>query len=97
MPYLKKDERKWMDEFIDNLIKGLDGIRRDSEGNVVKDVAGHVNYIISRIVWKLFEMNKNYSSGNSLYGAILAAGSEFYRRKLSKYEDEKIVENGDLE
>lgn len=85
MPYIEKEDRRRYDVIIDKLVKQLED-----------QPIGHINYVFSRIVWKLFNKIKSYTFGNSLIGMLSCVAQEFYRRKLSKYEDEKIVENGDL-
>lgn len=57
---------------------------------------GEVNYVISSIIWKLFDADCRYTTGNNLVGVLECVKQEFYRRKLAKLEDEKIIENGDL-
>jgi hypothetical protein len=85
MPYIKKEDRMRYDVKIDEMISLLQ----------YRSI-GEVNYIFSRIVWKLFHFNKTYTFGNALVGMLECVKNEFYRRKLSKYEDKKILENGDL-
>ena len=38
----------------------------------------------------------SYSSFNDVIGALEACKLEFYRRVVSPYEDNKIIENGDV-
>lgn len=85
MPYINKKDRELYDVKIDELLKQLIG-----------NPIGHVNYVFSRIVWRLFLCNRTYTFGNALVGMLECVKLEFYRRKLSEYEDEKINENGDL-
>jgi len=85
MPYIEKENRQLYDVKIDNMVDQLDG-----------RPIGEINYVFSRIIWKLFNKNCSYTFGNSLMGMLLCVAQEFYRRKLAKYEDEKITENGDL-
>ena len=90
MPYIKKEQREKFDILVDALIATLDRIRDD------KNIAGDLNYVISRIVWGLFDKEPSYLNGNELYGVLTCATAEFYRRKLGPLEDEKIKQNGDL-
>ena len=97
MPYIKQKDREWMDSYIDNLIEGLDEARRNDEGEIAKDIAGDLNYIISTLIWTLFDRTPSYTQGNSFLGVLSAVAAEFYRRKLAPYEDKKIIDNGDIE
>lgn len=88
MPYIKAKDREQYNKEIDWLVRIL-------ECNPV----GHLNYVFSQIIWKLFVRNQNgksYAYGNSLMGVLLCIANEFYRRKLGPLEDEKIKQNGDL-
>ena len=57
---------------------------------------GELNFVISSIIWKIFDDNPSYTLGNNLVGVLECVKQEFIRRKLNPYEDEKIIENGDL-
>lgn len=85
MPYITKTDRQLYDVQIDDLVKQLEG-----------HSIGDINYVFSRIIWKLFNRSRSYGYGNALMGMLMCVAQEFYRRKLSKYEDEKIIANGDL-
>jgi len=86
----KKEERPQYDHIIQDIVDTL-----SRHGSTSVDV-GHVNYVISNIIWKLFDANKKYKTANDLLGVLDAVKQEFYRRKVSIYEDEKIIENGDI-
>lgn len=86
MPYIIKDQRKKYDSTIDNLIV------------LLKDASmGEINYCLSKLIWRLFDLNKSYANANNLFGMLHAVSTEFYRRKISPFEDEKMKINGDLE
>ena len=93
MPYIKKEDRKDYDDLITEIIGRLlfKGPKDTSTA-----VVGDVNYVISSIIWRLFEEKVSYTNGNNLVGVLECVKQEFYRRKLLEYEDEKIKENGDL-
>lgn len=63
---------------------------------------GELNYIISRAVNAFMRNHQkrggkiNYELMNSVVGALECAKAEFMRRFLFKYEDKKIVQNGDV-
>lgn len=93
MPYIKQEDRKNYDDLIRKMVDTLlDNNTKDSNVAIV----GDVNYVISSIIWSLFETKKTYTNGNNLVGVLECVKQEFYRRKLAPYEDKKIEENGDL-
>lgn len=57
---------------------------------------GTINYVISSILWDLFQYNVSYSRGNEIIGCLECIKLEFYRRQLAILEDRKIEENGDI-
>jgi hypothetical protein len=87
MPYIKDPRRPLFDDEINKLIEVLKNYNW---------TGGDVNYVISKIIWKLFDNDKNYQRASDLITALEGAKLEFYRRKVSIYEDQKIKENGDL-
>ena len=59
--------------------------------------SGELNYVITKKVldylkWKGY----CYDNFNEVIGALECAKIELYRRKIAKYEDVKIEENGDV-
>jgi len=90
MPYIKQEDRKKYDGLVEDIVDVL-----TEHGFKPADV-GHANYVISSIIWKLFDQNKRYKTANDLAGVLSCVDKEFYRRKVVPYEDEKIKENGDL-
>jgi hypothetical protein len=87
MPYIKNENRVKFDSYIDALAKKL---------CEEKFEPGEFNYVVSRLIWKIFTLTPSYTLGNNLIGALECIKSEFYRRLLTPYEEKKIVENGDL-
>ena len=85
MPYIAQEDRKELDGAINTLVSQLHD----------KPIV-FVNYVISRIIWGLFFKKRSYTTGNNLIGALRCVEAEFYRRHLAPYEDEKIIENGDV-
>lgn len=90
MPYIDQVDRIDYNEPVEELASLL---TTNTDG---KPVAGEVNYVISKLVWDLFDANPSYTLGNNLVGVLECVKQEFYRRKLAPYEDAKIEENGDL-
>ena len=91
MPYIKSRDRKRFDKKVRNIVAVL-----LSSNNTQEPVVGEVNYVISLLIWTLFEQNPSYTRGNNLMGVLECVKAEFYRRKLAPYEDKKIEENGDV-
>lgn len=58
--------------------------------------AGEINYVLSSMIWNMFDENRNYAKANELMGVLECVKQEFYRRKVALYEDEKMIENGDI-
>ena len=93
MPYIKKEERGDYDATVDTLIQKL-----TEYGKNTTPQPGHVNYVISRMLWGVLKKNgMSYTKANNLIGALECVKLEMYRRLLVDYEDEKIKENGDVE
>lgn len=90
MPYILKKQRVRFDPIIDSLYSRL------TNNNKTNFDPGELNYIISKLVWKLFDNNPRYKTGNDLVGCLECIKQEFIRRRLNEYENEKINENGDI-
>lgn len=90
MPYIKTEDRTKYDDLIEEVVDVL------TEHGFKSCDVGDLNYFISQVVWKLFDANKKYKTANDLAGVLACVDKEFYRRKVSPYEDEKIEQNGDL-
>lgn len=59
--------------------------------------AGELNFVVTAICLKYFEeQGGRYQQINDIVGALEGAKLEFYRRLVSKYEDKKAIENGDV-
>lgn len=59
--------------------------------------AGELNYAFTAVsIAYLEEKGESYQTYNDIIGALEGAKLELYRRKVSKYEDKKIKENGDV-
>ena len=94
MPYITKPERTRYDDLIKKITECL--LEKFPADNGKSFSEGDLNYVISSIVWKLFDNKPGYKTGNTLVGVLDCAKQEFYRRKLASYEDKKIIENGDV-
>lgn len=91
MPYIIKADRTQFDPDIEKLISAL------TNKGFSKAKAGDLNYAFSKIVWTIFDRDPSYALANELMGMLDCVKQEFYRRKVSKYEDQKITENGDIQ
>jgi hypothetical protein len=59
--------------------------------------SGELNYQITALLTKYLQYNGlTYRSINDILGALEGAKQEFYRRVAVPYENEKLVENGDV-
>lgn len=94
MPYINKDKRTELDGSIAKLVRILNEIEDNDE------VAGCLNYTMSRLIWELSghkgKGQQRYARMNMVIGAIEAAKLEYYRRIVSPYEDHKIFAEGDI-
>lgn len=93
MPYIKRTQRVKLDRFLQPILAEI----YSGSGEKFKNItSGELNFFISSIIWTLFEENPSYDKANELIGVLECVKQEFIRRKLSKYEDQKIKENGDI-
>ena len=84
MPYIKQKRR-------DALAHTL-GPKPDTPQN-----AGELNYAITMLLIQYWEdFGNRYQAFNDISGACTEALAEFRRRVASRYEDQKILENGDV-
>jgi hypothetical protein len=81
MPYISERQRKKLDD----------------DDWVVPINPGELNYKITCILKKYIEYNgESYQTYNDIIGVLSCIQMELYRRKISPYEDKKIIENGDV-
>lgn len=97
MPYIINEKRKQVDAQLGHLI---DAVVEASENNV-QVLPGILNYCITKMLKATYFMvtrktKLSYADHNSVVGVLECAKQEFYRRSTAPYEDEKIVENGDV-
>ena len=87
MPYIdKKDRVKLNSSMIDLIAR-----------NHSPSTSGELNYCLTLIV-DAFVKHKgsNYEAYNSVIGVLECCKLEYYRRRVSTYEDTKIFSNGDV-
>jgi len=89
MPYIAQSERSQYRDLIEQLalLVPLDSKKRP----------GHINYIVSLLIEKIYGEDKRYADHNEIIGVLQCISYEFYRRKTGPYEDLKIEHEGDLE
>lgn len=82
MPYVKKDQRVYNSTEIER---------------IPLDTAGNLNYIFTELSLRYLKQNGIcYQTYNDIVGALEGCKLEMYRREISPYEDEKIMQNGDV-
>ena len=59
------------------------------------ETVGELNFAITHLV-NTFCKGDSYTAFNEVMGVLESAKLEFYRRRVAPYEDNKIVENGDV-
>lgn len=89
MPYIPQEDRKKYKELIEEI------------GTIVKEEAaekkaGHLNFIITSILKKVYGDQIRYVTLNEVAGILTCVQLEWNRRITSPYEDKKIQEEGDL-
>jgi len=82
MPYIKQDRRKQIDSIVEAMHK--ESICAN----------GDLNYILFSYFKKYID--KNYNSIKNYCGELTECTEEIRRRILSEYEDQKVLENGDI-
>lgn len=83
MPYLKDADRR----------------NAESESALGHGVesSGALNYIITKACLRFINRHgEQYAVFDAVIGALECAKLELYRRKIALYENQKIVENGDV-
>lgn len=89
MPYIPQEERVTYDPHLRAIIDCLANLPEEQ-------LAGHLNYCISKICFTLFDRRRKYVRSNTIKGALDSAKDEFTRRKVAPYEDEKMKSAGDI-
>ena len=81
MPYINKEDRENIKDFT------------KSPTN-----AGELNYLIHLILSNYVDdLGESYQTYNDIMGVLEGVKLELYRRRVAKYEDKKIKENGDID
>ena len=90
MTYIQKNDRVLYDQLITSLSKAV------KVGGGTDNLAGQLNYVITKLLKSVYGEKINYKSHNEIIGMLDCCKMEWYRRQTSPYEDEKIKTNGDV-
>lgn len=92
MPYVRQAQRLAVDVDVDDLACV---IRRSCSG-APEQMAGLVNYTITRLLLHTILQTVCYANIALATGVLENVKQEMYRRLASPYEDAKAEENGDV-
>lgn len=86
MPYIRQQDR---DALINKAVFEVGDLCRSP---------GELNFVFTKILLEYHRRSDkgNYQSVNDIIGALEGAKLEFYRRIAAPYEDQKILDNGDV-
>jgi len=93
MPYIDRFTRRELDPKIDDLVTTL-FIPHDNTIDTANP--GNLNYTITKLLNAWLGHTPNYAKYNEVIGVLECAKLELYRRKISEYEDQKCLNNGDV-
>ncbi|MDY0041494.1 MAG: hypothetical protein RBS57_14375 [Desulforhabdus sp.] len=84
MPYIKPERRELYDTYLQKCSEQIEN-------------EGELNYCIYKLAALVIErIGESYRNLSMCSSAMEHAKLEWYRRRLSPYEDRKIKENGDI-
>jgi len=84
VPYILQKDRPKIDKLVDPLALQI-------------ETEGELNYAITRLIHRVINRKGLcYATINMVMGVLSCVSRELYRRVAAPYEDEKIVENGDV-
>ena len=100
MPYIIKSKREQVDTQLGYLIDAVVDAS-GTETNSLMVLPGILNYCITRLIKSTYasivgKKKLSYADHNAIVGVLECAKQEFYRRNTAPYEDEKVLENGDV-
>lgn len=96
MPYIDEEERLELDGCIDQMIKCISNTKANlNNPNDFSNFLGRINYCFTRIIVGVMK-NNSYKNIAMATGVLENIKQEFYRRLAAKYEDQKIIQNGDI-
>jgi len=94
MPYIKQEERQWLTRPIEELASTISS-NHDISDEEFLAICGEINYCFSTILTKLM-CKPSYAKIAMITGVLENIKQEFYRRVGVPYEENKIVQNGDI-
>lgn len=94
MPYIKQEHREKLKPLLDALIIAINEI--DKGDNQHLSHAGILNYCCTKLTLELIPV-RSYWAIALKCGILRNIADEYYQRYARKYEDEKIIQNGDIE
>lgn len=98
MPYIKQEDRVFLDPYINSL---SDSIKHNASEDVpftnedLVSLLGDLNYCITRLCTRTIGQ-PTYPKIAMITGVLENVKQEFYRRLSVPYEENKIVQNGDV-
>lgn len=93
MPYIKPEKRLVLDGYINDLSNAITHRHNDEE---IMHIMGDLNYSITRLCASIVSKDITYSKIGMITGVLENVKQEFYRRVAVPYEENKVVENGDI-
>ena len=96
MPYIPEEEREELDEAVEIMAKAI----KDFQTALVNPhnfahFLGRINYCFSRVL-SIVMGDISYSKIAMATGVLENIKQEFYRRIAEPYENNKVIENGDI-
>jgi len=96
MPYIRRELRDQYEKAINDILEIFKKYNADDNGlNIRPKADGEMNYIITKLIDGAYS-NLGYAEYNRAIGILECLKLEFYRRKISPYEDKKIQQNGEV-
>jgi hypothetical protein len=106
MPYINEEQRKMVDHCVNDVVLCIKTtlINKDNVNTFKIEktsnqemliLCGVLNYVITRLCAKLIS-DVSYPKIAMITGVLENVKQEFYRRLAGPYEDQKILQNGDV-
>lgn len=98
MPYIKQEDRVFLDPYINNLSDAINShipANMDFGNEDIMVLLGELNYCITRLCTRTMG-HPTYPKIAMITGVLENVKQEFYRRLAAPYEENKIVQNGDV-
>jgi uncharacterized metal-binding protein YceD (DUF177 family) len=98
MPYIKQEDRVFLDPYVNNLSDAINSntpAHIETDNEKVMTIVGELNYCITRLCSRTMGQ-PTYPKIALITGMLENVKQEFYRRLAAPYEENKIVQNGDV-